>query len=85
MKITPEDYQVLESVIAAKIRETGIERLSDYRAQLANDSKVTDVGVRLRWDLLHATGYNTSRLYSYLSDTHIDTALRNIVSNHLHA
>jgi len=33
---------------------------------------------RIRWDVLHASRYDVCALYSYLDDSHIDTALRSI-------
>jgi hypothetical protein len=34
---------------------------------------------RFRWDVLSQSGFATNSLYSYLSDDHIDTALRRII------
>jgi hypothetical protein len=35
---------------------------------------------RFRWDMLHASGFNTKGLYDAgLNDDHIDTALRSII------
>jgi len=75
----------MESAIVAKIQETGVVRLNAYRSQLASDPRVKDIDMRLRWDLFHATKHGTRELYTYLNDTHIDSALRKIVATHLHA
>lgn len=40
------------------------------------------ITMRIRWDALYAAGLSqwiSDNLYSYMDDTHIDTALRNIV------
>jgi len=44
--------------------------------------KTKNVDMRYRWDLLHAmpdSGSVCRKLYMYLNDTHIDTALKAIV------
>ena len=35
---------------------------------------------RWRWDLLWSSGFDTRKFYSYLKDSHIDTALRQITN-----
>ena len=73
MKIRPEHYDILkiavESVVATHPKAAG---LSDRR---------------YRWDLLwmakiegNTSSWICRNLYSYLDDTHIDTALRRIVA-----
>ncbi len=40
---------------------------------------------RYRWDCLYKAGLSKwicDNLYSYMNDTHIDTALRNIIKNY---
>ena len=83
MKIEPTDYKSIEAAMVAKIEETGTERLTAYQNQLANDPRVKDVNMRLRWDLFLATKHGTRQLYTYLNDTHIDSALRKIMATHL--
>ena len=79
MKITPRDFAILETaVVKAKSR---VNTLAEYIEHGLTAE-------RWRWDLLWAakrSGYLPERfiedsLYSYCDDTHIDTALRRIVS-----
>ena len=51
------------------------EWLEEYRSGAGGLSEK-----RLRWDCLHLSKYPTGPLYRYLNDSHIDTALRRIVS-----
>lgn len=77
MKITQEDYRVLESHI--KGSQT-YPMLLEYRAKGLSDK-------RYRWDCLWSSGLKIGdsagmpgdlNLYDYMDDTHIDTALRKI-------
>ncbi len=87
MKMTAQHFEVLKSLIAPRDTE---ERRALYRSrQFPNADKVKDLEMRYRWDLFAMAGYNlpapyttvTSylKLYDYLDDKHIDTALRAIV------
>lgn len=79
MKITPEDYAVLESAIKRAIASTGLN-LDNYTS-LGLSAK------RFRWDLLEKSrivigdGVNINgdvNIYAYANNSHIDTALRRI-------
>ena len=79
MKITPEDYAILESAVKRTIARTGLS-LDNY-VSLGLTAK------RYRWDMLEQTkltigdGVNVIGdvdIYAYANDTHIDTALRKI-------
>ena len=37
--------------------------------------------MRYRWDILHASKYDTASMYKYLDDSNIDTALRKILGD----
>jgi len=77
MKIIPKHYMVLESAIMAIPTET----MKSMRERIVAEGKSKDVNLRLRWDCLHLTGLSewvSSDLYSYMNDSHIDTALRSI-------
>lgn len=77
MKIRPEDYEKLR---AATARLDTAENRAAYRAGRFPRSELTkDVNKRYRWDLLYGSGLDLREMYSYLSDEHIDTALRRIV------
>ena len=67
MKITTQHFESLRAAIEPKMHEYprhAYKQLSDER---------------YRWGLLHASGFRTQRLYEYLNDSHIDTALRKII------
>ena len=77
MKIKGEHYEALEAAIKPVMAQ---HAYSEYVAAGLS-------GKRYRWDCLHASGIDWSRdgvgtgtgglcLYSYLDDSHIDTALR---------
>jgi hypothetical protein len=79
VKITHQDYKVLESAIKRTIARTGLS-LDNYTS-LGLSAK------RYRWDLLAQSditigdGINVIGdldLYAYANKTHIDTALRKI-------
>jgi len=75
MKITPSDYIELETLLAPLA--------SSYRQAVIDRPYHTPM--RLRWDLLWSLPYADragwfDRVYKYANDTHIDTALRSIVS-----
>ena len=78
MKMKETHYEQLKNEILC----LGTNRIATHRLALQRDSRVKDLEKRFRWDLLWATGQSkwiTDVLYSYLNDTHIDTALRSIV------
>ena len=78
MKMLPHHFQTLKAAIEPldTPQRRQIYKESRYpRAELTKD-----VNKRYRWDLLHAAKLGSlSHLYEYLNDTHIDTALRNLV------
>lgn len=82
MKIKPEHIAHMRAAIGVTLATSGktLEQCRDY---LRQDSRVKDLEKRLRWDLLFAAGLTPwlcANLYPYADDTHIDTALRHIVS-----
>jgi len=79
MKITAEDYAVLESAIKRTIARTGLS--------LDNYTSLGLTAKRYRWDLLEKSqlkigdGINIDgdvNIYAYANKAHIDTALRRI-------
>ena len=83
MKITDADFQQLANSISPLDTE---DRRQLYRTGQYPRSEFTrDVNKRYRWDLLFAAGGRfyegnfMAKLYSYLNDSHIDTALKKIV------
>lgn len=77
MKIKPEHYVHLKTEM-----RRNADKIPAHRVALSNDARVKDVEKRLRWDLLYSANLSPwicDNLYSYMDDTHIDTALRQIV------
>ena len=77
MKITPTDYATMLSACKAA-RDKQPQHIPQTYAEHGIGK---DHGMRFRWDLLHASGFDTCSLYHYANDTHIDTALRRIVAD----
>ena len=78
MKMKPEHFAHMK----AEITKLDRSRITDHKAALAYDPRVKDLDKRFRWDLSHAarlTPWICDNLYSYLDDSHVDTALRSIV------
>lgn len=77
MKMTQQHYATLKGMIAPLAN-----KIASHRLFLTNEGKAKDIEKRLRWDLSYAakaTPWICDNLYSYLNDSHIDTALRSIV------
>jgi|TARA_B110000977_G_C10856647_1_gene408017 hypothetical protein len=79
MKITPEDYAILERAIKRTIADTGLN--------LDNYTSLGLTAKRYRWDLLEKSqikigdGVNIDgdiNIYAYANKAHLDTALRRI-------
>jgi len=79
LKITPEDYAILESAIKCTIARTGLS--------LDNYTSLGLTAKRYRWDMLEKSGINIGdginidgdvNIYAYANKNHIDTALRKI-------
>ena len=78
MKMRPEHYDHVKAALIAKQAHYP-EQTRQYYVE-HNIGKDNDM--RHRWDLFHAAGlsrYACDVLYAYLTDEHIDTALRAIV------
>ena len=78
MKIRPEHYNHMKSAIA----DLDPAKVAAHKEALTHDARVKDLEKRFRWDLCHAAippSWICDNLYSYMDDTHIDTALRSIV------
>jgi len=73
MKITKEDFMELNKTICKTLNQ--YPDLRNAYKQLGYTDE------RLRWDVLHLSRYDTNKLYIYLNDSHIDTALRNIMDD----
>lgn len=77
MKITNQDYQKLKSFIESHKGE-----IEQWRIFIYQNRKVKDFEMALRWELYHQFVKDrefTDSLYKYLNDSHIDTALKQIM------
>lgn len=79
MKITPDDYAVLESAVKRTIARTGLT--------LDNYTSLGLTAKRYRWDMLEKSRIKIGdgisidgdvNIYAYANKNHIDTALRKI-------
>ena len=68
MKMRQEHYDALLAAFKL-VFARHYSLIKQYRAQGMSE-------LRLRWDILHASGFDTRPLYVYLSDATIDTAMR---------
>ena len=74
MKMTKEHYKVLETRIKKILKRKGEFMYREYK-ELGYSNK------RYNWDLLYESGlcgFITHKLYPYLNDDHINTALKKI-------
>lgn len=72
MKMHPDTFAALATAC------THVLDAKPWAAQRYADSHHSHT--RFAWDVLHASGFGTARLYAEgLSDSHIETALRRIV------
>lgn len=81
MKIKPEHYEHLKLALLTLL-EKGKTDARYTEAYYATHGIGTDHAKRFRWDLMYAAGLSpwiSDILYSYMDDTHIDTALKHIV------
>lgn len=74
MKIKPQHYAALKERIE-EILEKDSNIKNSYKA--AGFSKE-----RLAWDLFHVSRMDVKMLYTYLNDSHIQTALFKIIGNY---
>ncbi len=77
MKIKERDLAALRSAVCPL--DTPLIRATYARGDFPRAELCKDLDKRYRWDLLHASRFPVTNLYSYMNDTHIDTALRSIV------
>ena len=83
MKMTAEHYETIKTAM----QTIPVVDLLAHRDYIIAEGKAQDVDKRLRWDCLHASGVKLGDgrgcsglpVYSYLHDSHIDTALKQII------
>lgn len=82
MKMTPEHYAELKEKVMGVIDK--FPSAEEYRKRFESSPKKIDAQEMRRWDLFVAakTGNLINRLYKYLNDVNIDTAMKSIVAEH---
>jgi len=78
MKMSDTDYNYLQEKLSTLVQNKK-EKVLAHKEALASDTRVKDLGMRFRWDLLWAAKVDLNAMYVYLNDSHIDTALKAIV------
>jgi hypothetical protein len=74
MKMNQNDYATMRDAIKAYLATV------DVMVIARNYSNLGHSPMRLRWDIMHASGVATQPLYNAgLNDNHIDTALTKII------
>lgn len=77
MKIKAEHFNHIKAALVPMAHD-----IAAKRRFLVSEGKAKDVDKRLRWDMMYdanLTKWVCDNLYSYMDDSHIDTALRSIV------
>jgi hypothetical protein len=83
MKIKPDHYQVLKTGLTA-VLNTYPHRQEDYEKQgLSHTRFVWDTFYLAKIKIGDGVGMPGLPLYGYLNDSHIDTALKHIIKNHV--
>lgn len=76
MKIKPEDYEQLKAAMAKVAKQYPIANYRDLAPSFSE--------TRIAWDYFWAANGRaceiSNRLYKYLNDSHIDTAVRRIIT-----
>jgi len=83
MKIHEEDYKILENKIKLFVANN-YSRVVDHKNELLFSGNYKDFDTRFSWDLFWACKFErefTDKLYEYLNDEHITTALKKIVKS----
>ena len=82
MKIKKEHFDYIHRGIHETVKRYGFERIHAHRLALKSRDEVRDADKRLRHDLLYRSGLSAfvcDHVYPYADDTHLDTALRQIM------
>ena len=85
MKIKPEHYTFIKSEILERVlaKRPNIRfEIEAHRKAITMGGKSKNVEMRVRWDFfcLIPSKWTCDNLYTYLDDTHIDTALKKIIA-----
>ena len=80
MKIKREHYDIMKQQIAKIWCK---EKHESHFQFVVNEGKAKDIRKRVRWDwsyYANLTPFICEKIYPYANDTHLDTALRSIIS-----
>ena len=84
MKIRDNHFRHMDETIRQFYN--GLEQeINTYAIELKQSGQFKDYHKRLRWDICNSAGltpYICRELYTYLNDSHIDTALKAILNNY---
>ncbi len=83
MKVTPAHREHMKEAMVKRMQSYTPDALASYLESIKTDPRVKDWRKRYRWDLCHASGLTPwlcSTVYPYANDTHIDTALKAIMT-----
>ena len=84
MKIKPEHLEHMSKRIALLMQKHPTAQYDYANGNFPRADKCKDINKRFRWDCFSGAGlskFACEELYSYLNDSHIDTALRSIVED----
>ncbi len=73
MKMKPEDIEKLRQAIEPIVKSHP-EAYEQYKSAGHSD-------MRYNWDVLRASKFDVCQFYTYLNDTHINSALAHILGN----
>lgn len=82
MRIKEEDYTELNETMLQFLKEKGYSLQSGYKAFLIHykNKPITNWKLSFAWLVFHGIDQSiVQRIRDYCNDTHIDTALKNIV------
>ena len=75
MKMQPATFRALRAVILSEFTPQALRNVASAHKAYGLSAE------RFRWDVLHASTFDSNRLYNEgLNDSHIDTALRQILT-----
>ena len=80
MKIKPSDYKELSDALTKVMYRLSKEEIAEHIELLKDNKMIKDPLMAFRWNVFSAAFNQTegllNKLYAYLSDDHIDTALK---------
>lgn len=75
MKIRPEHLEYIQNAISGLDKEL----VAEHARVVRESGKYKDFAMRMRWDIFHScipSNWVCDNLYSYMDDTHLNSALK---------